>query len=147
MRVGARPEIYHPRLSEVLSSCPADGGDANPAIKVPTTWRRPARVCTLVAWPPWMPTTTASDATSCAGTLTIPNATSGATGVVAAFDNRREFERQMRMLSRELEHRRAKGQPVDPREHYTSLILEPGDQRRQRAGIEPSRVAVLDSRR
>ncbi|MGA8015463.1 MAG: hypothetical protein WCB85_06050 [Candidatus Dormiibacterota bacterium] len=100
-----------------------------------------------MAWPPWMPTTTASDATSCAGTLTIPNATSGATGVVAAFDNRREFERQMRMLSRELEHRRAKGQPVDPREHYTSLILEPGDQRRQRAGIEPSRVAVLDSRR
>ena len=54
--------------------------------------------------------------------------------VVAAFDNRREFERQMRMLSRELEHRRAKGQPVDPREHYTGLILEPGDQQRQRAG-------------
>ena len=54
--------------------------------------------------------------------------------VVAAFDDRGEFERQMRALSRELERRRARDTPVDPREHYTGLILEPGDQRRSRVG-------------
>lgn len=54
--------------------------------------------------------------------------------VVAAFDNRGEFERRMRVLSRELERRRAEGQPVDPREHYTGLTLEPGNQRRSQNG-------------
>jgi hypothetical protein len=54
--------------------------------------------------------------------------------VVAAFDTEREFLRLIRQLNKELEHRRAAGQPVDHREYVSGVTLEPGYKRRQRDG-------------
>ncbi|MBJ7593749.1 MAG: hypothetical protein JF886_02625 [Candidatus Dormibacteraeota bacterium] len=54
--------------------------------------------------------------------------------VVAAFDNEREFRRLLRELNSGLNRRRAEGHPVDSREHYTGVVLEPGYRRRQQDG-------------
>jgi hypothetical protein len=50
--------------------------------------------------------------------------------VVAVVDRRREFENLMDQFSDDLTRRRAAGQDVDAREHYTGSVLEPGDLRR-----------------
>jgi len=62
--------------------------------------------------------------------------------VVAAFDNEREFMGLMRLLQDELDRRRAAGDPVDPREHLTGIILEPGYHRRQRERRRSLRAAT-----
>jgi hypothetical protein len=54
--------------------------------------------------------------------------------VVAAFDNEREFEALLDALAKDLRMRREAGQAVDPREHVSGVVLEPGHQRRQRDG-------------
>jgi hypothetical protein len=54
--------------------------------------------------------------------------------VVAAFDNEREFRRLLDRLAGDLQGRRDAGEPIDPLEHYTGLMLEPGYRRRQRDG-------------
>ncbi len=54
--------------------------------------------------------------------------------VVVAFDSKREFSRMMKSLSADLQRRRGAGDSVDPREHFTGVILEPGYRRRQQAG-------------
>jgi hypothetical protein len=46
--------------------------------------------------------------------------------VVAVVDNRREFKRLIGRLHRELEQRRASGEDVDPREHISGHVMEPG---------------------
>jgi len=53
--------------------------------------------------------------------------------VVAAYDNAGEFEEHFQRQNRELRGRRARGEPVDPREHVSGICLEPGDARRQAA--------------
>ena len=52
--------------------------------------------------------------------------------VVAVVDNRREFERLFDVLSDELERRRVAGEDVDPREHVSGIVMEPGHLQRQR---------------
>ena len=54
--------------------------------------------------------------------------------VVAAFDNEKEFRRLLDSLAGDLRCRRDAGEPIDPLEHYTGLMLEPGHLRRQRDG-------------
>ena len=46
--------------------------------------------------------------------------------VVAVVDNRREFERLMKQLCRELQTRRGSGEEVDPREHFSGQVMQPG---------------------
>ena len=46
--------------------------------------------------------------------------------VVAVVDNRREFERLIDRLSKELEKSRASGEEVDPREHISGHVMEAG---------------------
>jgi hypothetical protein len=46
--------------------------------------------------------------------------------VVAVVDNNREFKKLIKLLSDELEGRRATGEAVDPREHITGHVMEPG---------------------
>jgi len=53
---------------------------------------------------------------------------------IAAFDNKREFRRLLNRLAGDLQRRRDAGEPVDPREHYTGLMLEPGYRHRQQEG-------------
>jgi len=52
--------------------------------------------------------------------------------IVAAFDNKREFEAAMAQEQRSLTQRQEHG--GDPREHLTGTVLEPGDQARARTG-------------
>src|ERR1017187_5936692 len=54
--------------------------------------------------------------------------------VLGAFDNPEELRRLMDQLSSDLERRRAKGEPIDRREHVSGVILEPNHARRQRDG-------------
>ena len=53
---------------------------------------------------------------------------------VTAFDNSREFEAQIDVLTADLRRRRQSGDDVDPREHVRGTILEPGYHRKQRNG-------------
>jgi hypothetical protein len=54
--------------------------------------------------------------------------------VIAAFDNEQEFRQLFDRLAGDLKRRRAAGEPIDPSEHYTGVMLEPGYRRRQRDG-------------
>ena len=88
--------------------------------------------------------------------------------VVAAFDHHREYKKLISKLSEDLKRRRAAGEPIDPLEHLTGVVLEPGYRRRQadahllqaaiRHGVSlpddvldrldlPANVGVLRSRR
>jgi hypothetical protein len=46
--------------------------------------------------------------------------------VLAAFDNRREFDRFFKKASADLHRRRAAGQEVEECEHISGVVLEPG---------------------
>jgi hypothetical protein len=50
--------------------------------------------------------------------------------VVAAFDNEPEFLASMEMVRSEIERRRQAGEAVDPREHASGVVHEPGYLRR-----------------
>ena len=74
--------------------------------------------------------------------------------VVAVVDNRREFEQRIARLSDELQRRRASGEDVDPREHISGHVMEPGHLARsanghllRRAvehGVLPARLQFLE---
>jgi hypothetical protein len=51
--------------------------------------------------------------------------------LVAAFDNPGEFEALIDSLGQDLEQRRRSGEKVDPHEHISGVVLEPGHRRRQ----------------
>lgn len=53
---------------------------------------------------------------------------------VAAFDNEREFEAFAARVQQEIERRRRDGEPVDPREHVSGVLHEPGYRRRAANG-------------
>lgn len=54
--------------------------------------------------------------------------------VVAAFDNRAEYFACMKSISAEIERRREHGETVDPREHASGVVHEPGYLRRSANG-------------
>ena len=54
--------------------------------------------------------------------------------VVAAFDNKREFEACLRSIQADIDRRQAAGEPVDRNEHATGRIFEPGHLRRAATG-------------
>ena len=76
--------------------------------------------------------------------------------VVAAYGTEREFKDRVDRLSRELQNRRERGEPVDPREHISGTCLEPGDLRRRAAahvaksairhGVAPPEAALEQAR-
>ena len=45
---------------------------------------------------------------------------------VAAFDNEREYQACVAAAREEIERRRRDGEPVDPREHVSGVVQEPG---------------------
>lgn len=51
--------------------------------------------------------------------------------LVAAFDNPGESEALIDSLAQDLEQRRRSGETVDPTEHISGVVLEPGYRRRQ----------------
>jgi hypothetical protein len=53
---------------------------------------------------------------------------------VAAFDNEREFRACMKDVQHEIERRKGDGEPVDPREHVSGVVHEPGYGRRAANG-------------
>ena len=54
--------------------------------------------------------------------------------VVAAFDNEPEFRACMASVHAEIGRRRDRGEPVDPREHVSGVVHEPGYLRRAANG-------------
>lgn len=54
--------------------------------------------------------------------------------VVAAFDSRREFSACLKEASQEIERRKSAGEHVDPREHVSGVVREPGSGRRSANG-------------
>lgn len=46
--------------------------------------------------------------------------------VVAVVENQRDFDRVFERYAGELQQRRDDGAPVDPREHISGLVMEPG---------------------
>jgi hypothetical protein len=54
--------------------------------------------------------------------------------VVAAFDNKREFHVCMWEAERDIERRKNSGEQVDPSEHASGIVHEPGDRRRAANG-------------
>lgn len=54
--------------------------------------------------------------------------------VEAAFDNEREFLACIDRVRAEIERRREAGEPVDPREHASGVVHEPGYLRRAANG-------------
>ena len=54
--------------------------------------------------------------------------------VVAAFDNEPEFLACIERLRAGIERRRERGEPVDPREHASGVVHEPGYLRRAANG-------------
>jgi hypothetical protein len=54
--------------------------------------------------------------------------------VVAAFDNEREFEACMDSVQAEIRRRQDRGEPVDPGEHASGTVHEPGYLRRAANG-------------
>jgi hypothetical protein len=54
--------------------------------------------------------------------------------IVAAFDNEPEFLRCVESVRAEIEHRRDRGEAVDPREHASGVVHEPGYLRRAANG-------------
>lgn len=74
--------------------------------------------------------------------------------LVAAFDDEREFKACMKEVQAEIRRRREAGEPVDPREHASGAIHEPGYLRRAanghlvtraiRHGVAPRRIDELE---
>ncbi|HEY3087101.1 MAG TPA: hypothetical protein VII16_08460 [Actinomycetes bacterium] len=74
--------------------------------------------------------------------------------LVAAFDNEREFDACLEAMEAELSRRRERGDAVDPREHVSGVVHEPGHRRRQqnarilvrasRHGVVPANWHTLD---
>jgi len=60
--------------------------------------------------------------------------------VVAAFDNEREFLAFIERIRAEIEERRQRGENVDPREHASGVVYEPGHLRRAANGHLLSRA-------
>src|SRR5438552_10179290 len=60
--------------------------------------------------------------------------------VVAAFDNEREFWACMEAVRAEIGRRREAGEPVDPGEHTSGVVHEPGYLRRAANGHLVSRA-------
>ena len=60
--------------------------------------------------------------------------------VVAAFDNEREFRACMEGVQAEISRRRDAGEPVDPGEHASGIVHEPGYLRRAANGHLVSRA-------
>ena len=54
--------------------------------------------------------------------------------VVAAFDSRREFNACLDAISEEIRRRRAAGEHVDPSEHVSGVVHEPGSRGRAANG-------------
>jgi len=54
--------------------------------------------------------------------------------VAAAFDNSLEFEAAIDAVAANLRRRRESGEDVDPREHVSGTVLEPGYHRKQQGG-------------
>ena len=54
--------------------------------------------------------------------------------VIAAFDSEREFQACFESVHAEINRRRDAGEPVDPREHASGRIYEPGYLRRAANG-------------
>jgi len=54
--------------------------------------------------------------------------------VVALVDNKREYRAELESARAALESQRLQGDAVDPREHITGTIREPGDDRRAAHG-------------
>lgn len=54
--------------------------------------------------------------------------------LVAAFDTRREYKTCLRATEADIERRRSAGEPVDPDEHATGSVYEPGHLRRTANG-------------
>jgi hypothetical protein len=54
--------------------------------------------------------------------------------VVAAFDSRREFDACLQAVSEDIAQRRAAGEHVDPGEHVSGVVHEPGSRRRAANG-------------
>jgi hypothetical protein len=54
--------------------------------------------------------------------------------VVAAFDNEQEFRACMNSVRDEIKARRERGEPVDPGEHASGVVHEPGYLRRAANG-------------
>lgn len=73
---------------------------------------------------------------------------------VAAYDNEIEYEWALDTLSAEIKRARASGEDVDPQEHASGKILQPGHRARaqngrlvQRAiehGVAPPEIALAD---
>lgn len=60
--------------------------------------------------------------------------------VVAAFDNEREFLACMEGVQNDIQVRRDRGESVDPREHASGIVHEPGYLRRAANGHLVSRA-------
>jgi len=60
--------------------------------------------------------------------------------VVAAFDNEQEFGACMENVQAEINARRERGEPVDPGEHASGIVHEPGYLRRAANGHLLSRA-------
>ncbi|MFC8501745.1 hypothetical protein ACFUC1_05265 [Pedococcus sp. NPDC057267] len=54
--------------------------------------------------------------------------------VVAAFDNEAEFLASMESIRDDIERRRTAGELIDPNEHASGTVYEPGDRRRAATG-------------
>jgi hypothetical protein len=54
--------------------------------------------------------------------------------VVAAFDSRREFNACFKAVSEEMERRKTVGEHVDPSEHVSGVVHEPGSRQRAANG-------------
>lgn len=60
--------------------------------------------------------------------------------VVAAFDNEREYRACMESVQAEIKARRERGEPVDPGEHASGIVQEPGYLRKAANGHLLSRA-------
>jgi hypothetical protein len=74
--------------------------------------------------------------------------------IVSAFDNKREYKACMEETAAEIRARRERGDPVEPTEHVTGEVQEPGYRRKQqnarlveramRHGVMPAELASLE---
>jgi hypothetical protein len=74
--------------------------------------------------------------------------------IVAAFDNEREYRACMERAVAEIRARRERGEPVEPTEHVTGEVQEPGYRRKQqnarlveramRHGVRPPELENLE---
>lgn len=54
--------------------------------------------------------------------------------IVGAFDTKAEFKACMRSVHRDIQRRRAAGEPVERNEHVSGTVRQPGDDRRAANG-------------